>query len=88
MANLQIAHINQKDIPFATQRSDSWRFFEVPNVEPLPDKVRDRNYCNQVREALRLIDLERRVKDAELLLKKEKPLYEEQMKKLEERETE
>lgn len=87
MANLQLAHVHQKDVPLATQRSDSWTFYEVPNVRPLPEKVSDRTYYNQIREALQLVDLERRVKDAQLLLERDKPLYEEKKKKVEEQQT-
>ena len=69
LANLQA--VGNKDLPFATQRSDSWPMEEVPlgvlgNEVSLPISRSDRN---QLLQALRDQDKERRIHDAKQLLK-------------------
>ena len=72
LANLQAT--GNKDLPFATQRSDDWNSEFVPlgvideNTE-LPISRADRN---KVVRALRRQDQQRRIKEAELLLEAEK----------------
>ena len=68
LANLQAT--GNKDLPFATQRSDDWRMEEVPkgvlgdNVT-LPISRRDRN---KIIQALREQDKARRLKEAQQLI--------------------
>jgi sialate O-acetylesterase len=68
LANLQAT--GNKDLPFATQRSDSWRMEEVPqgvlgDDVTLPISRADRN---KIIEALRQQDKERRLKEAQLII--------------------
>ncbi len=68
LANLQAT--GNKDLPFATQRSDNWRMEEVPqgvlgDDVTLPISRADRN---KIIEALRQQDKERRLKEAELII--------------------
>lgn len=51
--------------PLATQRSDDWRIHEVP--VKFGDQA-DRQSHNQARQANRLLDMDRRLKDARRLL--------------------
>lgn len=76
MGNLRSAPANERDIPFATQRSDDWAFWEVPYLEPPADKGESRQTQQEIREILRFVDLERRVKDARLALEEEAKHYE------------
>ena len=77
MGNLRIANTNEKDIPFATQRSDGWEFWEVPYLESPADKGASRSSQDKIREVLKFIDLERRIMDAERTLETEKQRYDE-----------
>ncbi|MCA9246335.1 MAG: hypothetical protein KDA42_04440 [Planctomycetales bacterium] len=68
LANLQAT--GNKDLPFATQRSDDWRMEEVPlgvlgNAVTLPISRGDRG---KIIEALREQDKTRRLKEAELVI--------------------
>ena len=60
MGNLQLSSTNQKDIPFATQRSDDWK--------PWGNQEATRSAQEQRRKAAQLIDLGRRLKDAQTLI--------------------
>ena len=69
LANLQAA--GNKDLPFATQRSDGWKMEEVPlgvlgYEATLPLSGGDRN---KIIQALREQDRERRLKEAEQIIK-------------------
>lgn len=77
MGNLRVTHTSQRDVAFATQRSDDWEFWEVPHMEPPADKGASRETQEKVREVLRFIDLERRVKDAERVLATDRQRYDE-----------
>jgi hypothetical protein len=77
MGNLRVTHTNQRDIAFATQRSDDWAFWDVPYLKPPADKGASRASHGKVREVLKFIDLERRVKDAERTIKADKKRYDE-----------
>ncbi len=64
MGNL-LPKFSQSRAPLATQRSDDWRIQEIP----VPfGKTADRQAHNLAREAGRLIDMDRRVKNARQLL--------------------
>ena len=72
LANLQAT--GNKDLPFATQRSDSWRMEEVP-AGVLPEGVKlpiSRGDANKILQMLREQDKLRLIKQAELLLEKSK----------------
>lgn len=69
LANLQAT--GNKDIPFATQRSDDWKMEEIPlgilgSEAILPLSGGDRN---KIHQALREQDRERRLKEAEQIIK-------------------
>ena len=69
LANLQAT--GNKDLPFATQRSDDWKLEEVP-LGVFDDKVVlpiSRGDRNKIIQALREQDKQRRVKEAEQILK-------------------
>lgn len=82
MGNLKPWATNMKDIPFATQRSDTWKFWEVPFLKPPEDKGVSRAFQEEVRRVFKLIDMERRLKDAQLLIDKHKEQHDREMKKL------
>jgi sialate O-acetylesterase len=68
LGNLQADRIT--DIPFATQRSDNWPLENVPlgvHGEDVPKKL-DRGQRRKVQEALREVDLERRLQQARALI--------------------
>ncbi|QDU92661.1 hypothetical protein [Lignipirellula cremea] len=68
LANLQAT--GNKDLPFATQRSDDWKMEEVP-LGVLGDETTlpiSRGDSNKIIQALRQQDKERRLKEAELFL--------------------
>lgn len=68
LANLQV--VNNKDLPFATQRSDDWDMGTVP-LGVLDSEIQgklSRPQRNQVLQALRLEDLRRRLEEARALL--------------------
>ncbi len=74
LANVQLT--GNKDIPLATQRSDSWSMHEIP-FGVLGDETPDpksRPQQNKIRQALRLEDMRRRIAEAELLLKENQEL--------------
>jgi sialate O-acetylesterase len=71
MGNLQAHH--NTDVPFATQRSDAWGMTEVPI--PFGETL-DRQMKGEVRRALRLEDMRRRLFEAEALLEKERESFE------------
>lgn len=71
LANLQA--VDNKDLPFATQRSDSWAIGEAP-LDVLGPGVDGsgaltRAQWNRVRDALRQDDVRRRVAEAEAVLR-------------------
>lgn len=77
LANVQFS--GNKDIPLATQRSDSWSMHgipfgvlgdEVPDPESRPQQAR-------IRQALRLDDMRRRLAEATALLEENRGLLEE-----------
>lgn len=68
LANLQAT--GNKDLPFATQRSDDWKIEEVP-LGVLGDEVTlpiARGDRNKIVQALREHDKQRRLKEAELVI--------------------
>jgi sialate O-acetylesterase len=68
LANLQAT--GNKDLPFATQRSDDWKMEEVP-FGLLGDEVTlplSRSDRNKIIQALRQQDTERRLKEAEQVI--------------------
>ncbi len=68
LANLQAT--GNKDLPFATQRSDDWKMEEVP-LGVLGDEVTlplSRGDRNKIIQALREQDKARRLKEAELVI--------------------
>ncbi len=68
LANLQA--IGNKDLPFATQKSDNWRMEEVPLgvLEGSPDLPLSRENGDRIIRALREQDKARRIKEAQMLL--------------------
>lgn len=64
MGNLKYLH-TQDGPPLATQRSDDWPMNEVPVRF---GEITDKGAMKQCRESHRLFDMERRVKDARLLI--------------------
>ena len=56
---------NEGGQPLATQRSDDWRIHEVP--VKFGERA-DRTSLNNARAANRLFDMERRIKDARILI--------------------
>ncbi len=77
MGNLRVTHTNQRDVSFATQRSDDWEFWDVPYLESLADKGKSRVSQEKVRKVLKFIDLERSIKDAERVIEANKEQYSE-----------
>ena len=72
MGNLQAHH--NTDIPLATQRSDDWLMEQIPlNVfgDRPPEKLQ-RGERGKLFRALRQLDMDRRMKEAEQLLQKKK----------------
>ena len=68
LANVQL--LANKDIPLATQRSDSWSMHEIP-IGVLGDETPDpksRSQQGRILQALRLEDMRRRLAEAEALL--------------------
>ena len=74
MGNLQSHH--NSDIPLATQRSDGWALEQIPLgiFGDTPPEKNNRSQRGKLMQALRKIDLERRIRQAEELLKKHKKL--------------
>ena len=76
MANLQAT--GNKDLPFATQRSDDWNIGDVP-LGVLGEGVEgalSRAQSGKIRQVLRREDTRRRIAEAEQLLRDEKANYE------------
>ena len=76
LANVQL--LGNKDIPLATQRSDSWSMHEIPFGvlgEEMPDP-KSRPQQARIRQALRLDDMRRRLAEAEALLEQNRGLLE------------
>lgn len=76
LANLQAT--NNKDLPFATQRSDDWPMWAVPLgviEEEVVGKM-DRRQTNRVRQALRREDMRRRLFEAEQFVAENKARFE------------
>lgn len=76
LANLQAT--GNKDLPFATQRSDDWDMREVP-LGVLGDEKPDpqsRPQQHQVLQVLRLEDIRRRLKEAEMFIEENKQKHE------------
>ncbi len=68
LGNLQVDR--NSDVPFATQRSDNWPLENVPLMgsDDTAEKL-DRGQRRKVQDALRKLDLDRRVYEAEVLRK-------------------
>ena len=81
MGNLQAA--GNKDLPFATQRSDDWKIEDVPfkssGVENMSSKDYARRAKNESQKALRLDDLGRRLKEAQTLIDEHQERYEKEL---------
>ena len=73
LGNLQVT--GNKDLPFATQRSDDWGLAEVPLgvLEELPEGKLSRRDQGRIRAALREEDARRRVAEARALLEELDP---------------
>lgn len=73
LGNLQVT--GNKDLPFATQRSDDWGLAEVPLgvLEELPEGKLSRRDQGRIRTALREEDTRRRVAEARALLEELDP---------------
>jgi len=85
MGNLHVADHN--DIPFATQRSDSWKIEEVPVAFPGDDKLsaKDlaRRHRNEAKKLLRLDDIGRRLAEAQAFIDAHQASYETEREKWE-----
>lgn len=80
LANLQLT--GNKDLPVATQRSDSWTMDELP-LDLFGDETSAANARAQqgkILQALRLEDTRRRLREAELFIEENQKRYEEQQK--------
>jgi sialate O-acetylesterase len=73
MGNIQAHH--NTDVPLATQRSDDWKMIEVPVI----GESVDRGTRNEVRKALRLEDMRRRLFDAQTLIESSRDQFEKDM---------
>ena len=87
MGNLQSADHN--DLPFATQRSDDWKMEEVPENTYFPDpnaRYQDyrRQLAGQFKKELRLSDMERRLKEAQIFIEEHQEQIEKDRRNLEE----
>jgi sialate O-acetylesterase len=77
LANLQLT--GNKDLPVATQRSDSWTMDELP-LDLFGDDTSTTNARAQqgkILQALRLEDTRRRLREAELFIEENQKRYEE-----------
>ncbi len=87
MGNLQAA--GNTDLPFATQRSDNWKMEEVPKKFPMDASIspreRSRRQRHEVKKALRLDDMGRRLKEARAFIDEHKEKYEKERKAWERR---
>jgi len=71
--------VTEQMVPFATQRSDSWKMEEVP----LHFRTREKGERDDlVRQELRLMDMERRLKDAQAFIKAYKERIQTQRRQL------
>jgi sialate O-acetylesterase len=68
--------VNGRGIPLATQRSDDWILEETPEKVDTSQNPSSRYVANQIRNMLRLADMERRIKEAEATLEELKPAFE------------
>jgi sialate O-acetylesterase len=75
LGNLASGSMRERDILFATQRSDNWGFAEVPYINPLEDKGASRESVKLIRSVLKRIDAERKLRDAETYFKENKEAY-------------
>ena len=73
--------VTEQMIPFATQRSDSWKMEEVPLP---PDGQAEWQEDDLIRRELRLTDLERRLKDARAFIEEHEERIQAERKQLEE----
>jgi sialate O-acetylesterase len=86
MANLKSS--DNTDLPFATQRSDDWKMEEIPdkyyaNPEATPRDYR-RQLRSQVQREMRLMDMERRLKEARAFIEANQEKVEKERKSLDE----
>ncbi|MFT5104500.1 MAG: sialate O-acetylesterase [Pseudoalteromonas tetraodonis] len=85
LANLQAT--GNKDIPFATQRSDDWKLEEVPLgvfKEELTDKL-SRQQRSQIINELKMGDTRRRLLEAEQFIEANKASFEAAVEKMKEK---
>ena len=82
LANLQLT--GNKDVPFATQRSDDWKIEEVPlglfDAEELA-KLSSRQKRGRIVNALKLEDTRRRLSEAEQFIEENKESFEAALEK-------
>ncbi len=80
LANLQAS--GNKDLPFATQRSDDWGMMEVPlGILDGSSAGNERAASGQIQKALRLEDLRRKLFEAQQFIEENKAKYEAEVKK-------
>jgi hypothetical protein len=76
MANV----VNGRQVPLPMQRSDDWILEETPEKVTVPPNVpadaARRQAAGQIRKALELADIERRLKEAEATIAELKPVVE------------
>lgn len=76
MGNVQSGVHSHSDVPLVTQRSDDWPMEKTPEIdfgEEVTGKL-NRGQMNKLRQALRQIDLERRLAEAQALIDEHKPM--------------
>jgi sialate O-acetylesterase len=77
MGNLQ--EFASNDLPFAPQRSDDWKMEEVPVKWPGSESMSPKDYAamcaRESQKALRLDDMQRRLKDAQTFIDENKEKY-------------
>ena len=83
LANLQL--IGNKDVPFATQRSDDWKVEEVPLsvVEEGDDEKSARQKRGEILKRLKLEDTRRRLDEARRFIEENEERFKAEMEKLE-----
>jgi len=73
MANIT----NSRQVPLAAQRSDDWLLEEtperIPTLKDMPEDAARRDAAGQIRKALELADIERRIEEAKATIAKLKP---------------
>ncbi len=82
LGNACIPSVPKRHIALGTQRSDDWAYWEVPHLDLPAHERTTRQGLDKIREALRLIDLERRVLDAKRVLERDGERYKEPAKRL------